>query len=76
VTAPESESFRLFLEWFAREPNFASGVLFTDIESFTRYGFANSRDMRLWTEENPHAKFVRANQVRYSLNMWRGMVHG
>lgn len=68
-----------FCNWFLNQPqhgndNFASAVLFTDEAEFTRDGINNFHNQHLWSIENPHGVVESKNQIRFSLNVWAGIV--
>lgn len=68
-----------FCRWFLDQPrhgdeNFAWSVLFTDEAEFTRDGINNFHNQHLWDLENPHGVVESKNQVRFSLNVWGGIV--
>lgn len=68
-----------FCNWFLNQPlhgneNFAWPILFTDEAEFTRDGINNFHNRHLWDLENPHGTIEARNQVRFSLNVWGGIV--
>lgn len=70
---------REFCEWFLHQsaliPDFSSCVLFTDESSFTRDGIFNTHNQHIWDQVNPFAIAVRSHQVRFSVNIWCGIIH-
>ncbi|KAJ4449249.1 hypothetical protein ANN_00646 [Periplaneta americana] len=67
-----------FCQWFLQQcgvnPNFPALVLFTDEAQFTRDGITNFHNQHVWAYENPRATFPSHHQVRFSLNMWAGII--
>ncbi|KAJ4447098.1 hypothetical protein ANN_09098 [Periplaneta americana] len=67
-----------FCQWFLQQcgvnPNFAALVLFTDEAQFTRDGITNFHNQHVWAYENPRATVPSHHQVRFSLNMWAGII--
>ncbi|KAJ4431179.1 hypothetical protein ANN_19776 [Periplaneta americana] len=55
-------------------PNFPALVLFTDEAQFTRDGITNFHNQHVWAYENPRATVPSHHQVRFSLNMWAGII--
>ncbi|KAJ4444989.1 hypothetical protein ANN_06788 [Periplaneta americana] len=62
-------------QWFLQQcgvnPNL---VLFTDEAQFTRDGITNFHNQHVWAYENPRATVPSSHQVRFSLNMWAGII--
>ncbi|KAJ4427463.1 hypothetical protein ANN_25110 [Periplaneta americana] len=67
-----------FCQWFLQQcgvnPNFPALVLFTDEAQFTRDGITNFHNQHVWAYENPRATVPSHHQVRFSLNMWAGII--
>ncbi|KAJ4436248.1 hypothetical protein ANN_18879 [Periplaneta americana] len=67
-----------FCQWFLQQcgvnPNFPALVLFTDEAQFTRDGVTNFHYQHVWAYENPRATVPSHHQVRFSLNMWAGII--
>ncbi|KAJ4450283.1 hypothetical protein ANN_01703 [Periplaneta americana] len=67
-----------FCQWFLQQcgvnPNFPALVLFTDEAQFTRDGITNFHNQHVWAYENPRATVPCHHQVRFSLNMWTGII--
>ncbi|KAJ4442849.1 hypothetical protein ANN_04442 [Periplaneta americana] len=67
-----------FCQWFLQQcgvnPNFPALVLFTDEAQFTRDGIINFHNQHVWAYENPRATVPSHHQVRFSLNMWAGII--
>lgn len=63
-----------FLQQEGEEPDFASKVLFTDEATFTREGTFNTHNKHLWSHVNPHSTRERSHQVRFSVNVWAGII--
>ena len=49
-------------------------ILFTDEASFTRDGINNSRNVHMWSDENPHETRITHCQRRFSVNVWCGVL--
>lgn len=49
-------------------------ILFTDEATFTRNGINNSRNDHRWSEDNPHASVETNFQLKFSVNVWCGMI--
>jgi hypothetical protein len=69
------ESARWFLHKELDKPNFLKSVLFTDEASFTREGVVNMKNNHVWAQENPHETMNRNFQVKFSVNVWAGIVN-
>ncbi|KAJ4441123.1 hypothetical protein ANN_10973 [Periplaneta americana] len=67
-----------FCQWFLQQcgvnPNFPALVLFTDKAQLTRDGITNFHNQHVWAYENPRATIPSHHQVRFSLNMWAGII--
>ncbi|KAJ4435156.1 hypothetical protein ANN_23732 [Periplaneta americana] len=67
-----------FCQWFLQQcgvnPNFPALVLFTDEAQCTRDGITNFHNQHVWAYENPRATVPSHHQVRFSLNMWAGII--
>ncbi|KAJ4433027.1 hypothetical protein ANN_15284 [Periplaneta americana] len=67
-----------FCQWFLQQcgvnPNFPALVLFTDEAQFTRDGVTHFHNQHVWAYENPRASVPSHHQVRFSLNMWAGII--
>ncbi|KAJ4437935.1 hypothetical protein ANN_13874 [Periplaneta americana] len=67
-----------FCQWFLQQygvnPNFPALVLFTDEVQFTRDGITNFHNQHVWAYENPRATVPSHRQVRFSLDMWAGII--
>ncbi|KAJ4445089.1 hypothetical protein ANN_06888 [Periplaneta americana] len=67
-----------FCQWFLQQcgvnPNFPALVLFTDEAPFTRDGITNFHNQHVWAYENPRATVPSHHQLRFSLNMWAGII--
>lgn len=77
---PEDYAKRLeFSRWVLHKevdsPNFLRNVLFTDETSFTREGIFNFKNNHVWGQENPHGTIQRHHQVRFSVNVWAGIIN-
>lgn len=54
--------------------DFLSNILWTDESTFTNNGLFNRWNFRTWAEENPHVRYQTRHQVRYTVNVWCGLV--
>ncbi|GFW87793.1 DUF4817 domain-containing protein [Trichonephila clavipes] len=67
--------FRTVVPWkMCYESPFPDEVLFSDEASFTREGIFNTHNDHIWAVENPHAIRRRAAQIRFSVNVWAGII--
>lgn len=68
----------MFCNWYIRKCEedelFSGSILFSDESLFTREGLFNSHNNHVWNNDNPHAKFIRSFQNRFSLNVWGGII--
>lgn len=76
---PEDYALRIaFAQWYlgkcATSPLFPAEVLFSDEASFTREGIFNTHNDHIWAVENPHAIRRRVAQIRFSVNVWAGIM--
>jgi hypothetical protein len=81
VQALQPEDFprrRDFCRWVLHkingDENFIKRILWSDEAGFTREGYFNCRNEHIWAYDNPHAVKVMSHQVRFSLNVWAGIV--
>lgn len=77
--APADYPVRLmFCRWLLRklvqEPLFLENVLCTDEAGFTRNGIFNYHNTHHWSDENPHAVVESRHQIRFSVNVWAGIL--
>lgn len=63
-----------FLQKIALFHLFLSNILFTDEAGFSREGIFNFHNNHCWADENPQEISQRRHQVRFSLNVWIGIV--
>lgn len=58
------------------EPNYLKRILWTDESMFDRDGITNYHNLHYWAPngQNPRKKKERANQRRFSLNVWMGVI--
>ena len=59
-----------------RKQDFTNHILFTDESTFDRNGIINSHNMHYWSEENPHLIKKTKHQIKFSLNVWCGILGG
>lgn len=79
VLHPNDPQLRIdFCQWYLNQhdiiPNFGWNVLFTDESQFTRDGINNFHNQHHWALENPHEVIMGSHQVRFSLNVWAGII--
>lgn len=68
-----------FCRWFMNQrgyhgENFSWNILYTDESQFTRNGINNFHNTHVYAYENPHAIIEGRHQIRFSLNVWGGIV--
>lgn len=63
-----------FCRWLLQNQN--TNILWTDEATFTRIGLFNQHNEHWWSNENPHVVRKNAYQVRFSVNVWAGIVNG
>ncbi|CAG9828027.1 unnamed protein product [Diabrotica balteata] len=64
-----------FCRWINNNRPTLYKTLFTDEAQFTTDGINNSRNSHVWAEENPHAIRERRSQLRFSVNVWIGVIN-
>lgn len=50
-------------------------ILWTDESTFTNQGAPNHQNTRYWSDTNPHQTVQTRPQIRYSVNVWCGMIY-
>lgn len=55
-------------------PNFLNNVMWSDECKFTNAAMFNRHNERYWSIENPHQFQERRPQIRFSLNVWVGLL--
>lgn len=50
-------------------------ILWTDESTFTRVGLFNQRNEHFWAFNNPHVISECRHQVRFSINVWAGIIN-
>jgi hypothetical protein len=67
-----------FARWFLRKEveqhYFAAKVLFSDEATFTREGIVNMHNLHVWSQINPQVTRESRHQVRFSVNIWAGII--
>lgn len=63
-----------FCRWILENRQVIPFLIFTDEATFTRDGINNTRNLHLWSEENPHATVDTHFQERFSVNVWCGLI--
>lgn len=66
---------RWFLHKEVETLDFLKRVLFTDETTFTREGIVNKKNNHFWAQENPHEIRQQNFQMRFSVNIWAGIVN-
>jgi len=64
----------LIIEKYQTDDSFLQQILWTDESTFTRDGTTNFHNMHHYAKENPHVKFQRKHQYRFSINVWAGLI--
>ena len=54
--------------------NFLSVIMWTDESTFTNNGLFNRWNFRTWATENPRLSYSTRHQVRYTVNVWCGLM--
>lgn len=62
-----------FCHWLVQHPNL--NILWTDESTFTRIGLFNIHNEHWWTYNNPHVIREHSHQVRFSVNVWAGIIN-
>lgn len=63
---------RGFCEWLIAHPS--ADILWTDEALFTRVGLYNQHNEHWWSYRNPHMIRETYHQVRFSANVWAGII--
>lgn len=71
---PRREFCQWLLQKLRRFPDFSSHILFTDEASFSKDGYVNFHNEHEWMEENPHSVIQARHQIRFSINVWAGIL--
>lgn len=61
-----------FCEWLLENQNI--NILWTDESLFTRVGIYNRKNEHYWALTNPHVIKSSHHQVRFSVNVWAGII--
>lgn len=68
-----------FCHWFRdqlrEDPNFTKTILWSDESLFTNKGMFNRRNQHFYATENPHLIRQVRPQIRFSLNVWCGLLN-
>lgn len=56
------------------DPEFFKRDLWTDQALFTKDRAFNKQNRHQWSQDNPHAKFPRKDQGRFTVNLWTGII--
>ncbi|XP_063384877.1 uncharacterized protein LOC134670986 [Cydia fagiglandana] len=62
-----------FCQWILEHQNV--NVLWTDESTFTRVGLYNQHNEHFWAFNNPHCIRESCHQVRFSVNVWAGIIN-
>lgn len=71
---PRMQFCRWLLRSYAANHRFLSLVLCTDEATFGRDGTINLHNRHTWSRDNTHVVVRRAHQVRFSINVWAGII--
>lgn len=72
---PGDSELRLnFCRWVHENQNIVDYILFTDESMFTRYGILNLKNSHRWSTENPKEVVESNFQIRFSINVWCGII--
>lgn len=69
----DSEARIRFCQWLIANP--AVNILWTDESTFTRVGIFNIHNEHWWTMNNPHLIKEHSHQIRFSVNVWAGLLN-
>lgn len=72
ITKADATPRRVFCEWITANPNV--NILWTDEALFTRVGLFNHHNEHWWSFRNPHVIREDHHQVRFSVNVWAGII--
>lgn len=64
----------LILEKDRNDSNFLKHILWTDESNFNREGITNYHNLHYYSQANPHMKFQSKHQIRFSVNVWAGII--
>ncbi|KAJ8969791.1 hypothetical protein NQ317_004645 [Molorchus minor] len=64
-----------FCHWVNRNRSLYKNILFADGTQFTRDGVNNCHNEHHWSDDNPHATVESNFQLRFSVNVWCGMIN-
>ena len=74
----DAERRLTFCNWLLDQDNqnrnFLSNILWTDEATFTNCGVFNRNNEHIWARENPRENREVRKQVRFSLNVWAGIL--
>lgn len=74
----DSERRLTFCNWYQRminaNPNFCNTILWTDETTFTNSGMFNRKNKHFYAVANPHLFQETKPQIRYSINLWCGII--
>ncbi|GFX86293.1 DUF4817 domain-containing protein [Trichonephila clavipes] len=75
-TARTELNEKIVLDMVETTPSLSTraSVLFTDGASFSREGTFNTHNSHSWAAANPHVKRTRAEQDRFLVNIWAGIL--
>lgn len=62
-----------FSEWVLNNQN--ANILWTDEATFTRVGLFNIHNEHYWALNNPYAIRENSHQIRFSVNVWAGIIN-
>lgn len=68
----DAQPRRVFCEWLLNNQD--ANILWTDEALFTRVGLYNQHNEHWWSFRNPHVIRETYHQVRFSVNVWAGIL--
>ena len=64
----------LMLSKDTQNENFLKNILWTDESMLNREGITNLHNLHYYSQENPHMVLEKKHQIRFSLNVWAGVI--
>lgn len=64
----------MMLEKDQNDSDFLKKILWTDESNFSREGIVNYHNIHHYAETNPHKKLQAKHQVKFSVNIWAGVI--
>lgn len=67
-----------YSEWYLRsaeeQPLILDSLMYSDEATFSREGIHNPRNNHVWAAVNPHERYIRGYQQKFSVNVWAGII--